>query len=193
MYGWNWLGRPKKAKPLIVLFLWACAGDVSDSASQPWWPLDTGPRSTWAPLVINEFVTRNRTGIQDGTGAYPDWIELYNPTDERVFLEGWSLTDDWGERQRHVLQKISIPARDWLVLFADADTNQGVLHLGFSLEQSGEEIGLYDPDGGVVDELSYDFFEEDTSMARTVDGGPEWENRLQPTPGHSNQPNPDGR
>lgn len=47
-------------------------------------------------LVINELMADNETTIEDPdeSRAYPDWIELYNGSDETVELNGLFLTDD---------------------------------------------------------------------------------------------------
>ena len=47
-------------------------------------------------LVINEFMADNKTTIEDPAepGEYPDWIELYNGTNETIILSGMFLTDD---------------------------------------------------------------------------------------------------
>ena len=50
-------------------------------------------------LVINEFMADNETTVEDPAepGEYPDWIELYNGSDETVILNGLFLTDDLNE------------------------------------------------------------------------------------------------
>ncbi len=47
-------------------------------------------------LLINEFMADNEMTIEDPdeAGDYPDWIELYNGSDESVTLSGLFLTDD---------------------------------------------------------------------------------------------------
>ena len=47
-------------------------------------------------LVINEFMADNETFLEDPAepGEYPDWIELYNGSDDTVILNGLFLTDD---------------------------------------------------------------------------------------------------
>jgi hypothetical protein len=52
--------------------------------------------SETAGLVINEFMADNETTIEDPAepGEYPDWIELYNGSDETLILNGMFLTDD---------------------------------------------------------------------------------------------------
>ncbi len=47
--------------------------------------------------VITEFMAVNNTTLQDEDAAYSDWIEVYNPTDAPVNLDGWRLTDDAGD------------------------------------------------------------------------------------------------
>ena len=150
------------------------------------WSPYLGSSAVWSDVVINEFMTTNATGLQDSTGAYPDWIELFNPTAEDIDLEGWTLSDDIGERDRHTLSGLSIEAGGWLLLYADGDPEQGDEHLDFSLNADGEEIGLYSPDGGVVDELEFGSLPTDHSAARQTDGGSEWEITDTPTPGVSN-------
>jgi len=47
-------------------------------------------------LVINELMADNETTIEDPDepGEFPDWIELYNGSDQTVILSGLFLTDD---------------------------------------------------------------------------------------------------
>jgi len=60
---------------------------VSNSPGQA--PVSSG-------LVINELMADNKTTIKDPhePGTYPDWIELYNGSDETIALNGLFLTDD---------------------------------------------------------------------------------------------------
>jgi hypothetical protein len=172
---------------MFLLALFACSAVPSDVVTL--WSaegLDTGGTEDWPELVINEFMAANATGIQDEEQAYPDWIELYNPGESPVELDGWTLSDNLGDRSRHELEELTIEAKSWLLLFADGDVEQGPLHLGFSLDTDGEEIGLYSPDGRVMEELSYGALPEDHSAARIEDGGSEWEVTDEPTPGESN-------
>ncbi|MBN1361191.1 MAG: hypothetical protein JW993_11385 [Sedimentisphaerales bacterium] len=58
-----------------------------------------GSTSAAAGLVINEFMAWNKVTIQDPDEVYenPDWIELYNGSDQPVTLSGLFLTDDLDE------------------------------------------------------------------------------------------------
>jgi len=44
-------------------------------------------------IRFNEVQASN-TVYQDEDGDTPDWIELYNLSNEAIDLNGWSLTDD---------------------------------------------------------------------------------------------------
>ncbi len=68
----------------------------SFTASTPGRPNATGNEEKGRGLVINEIMADNRRTIQDpcSAGAYPDWIELYNASDQTITLNGMYLTDD---------------------------------------------------------------------------------------------------
>ncbi len=44
--------------------------------------------------VISEFMAVNDATLADEDGDFSDWIEVHNPTDAAVDLDGWYLTDD---------------------------------------------------------------------------------------------------
>ncbi len=51
--------------------------------------------STWSQsVVINEAMSKNFDSISDEDGDAPDWIEIYNPTDNDIDLGGYFLSDD---------------------------------------------------------------------------------------------------
>ena len=45
-------------------------------------------------IIISEFMARNSSTILDGNNDSSDWIEIHNPTDTTVNLDGWYLTDN---------------------------------------------------------------------------------------------------
>ncbi len=137
-------------------------------------------------LCINEFQASNSATIADGTGAFPDWVELYNLTDADIDLEGYSITDNLGDPTKHVLGALTLPANGFLILWADGDIDQGDDHLPYQLAKSGEELGLYDPDGEPINELEYLPQITDWSAARFPDGTTNWDIDTTPTPGELN-------
>ncbi|MCB9797068.1 MAG: lamin tail domain-containing protein [Alphaproteobacteria bacterium] len=177
---------------MLLTLLLACKPAIVTDDSAPTTDDSTAPTDDssdpgeWAQLYINEFMASNESTVQDEGGAYPDWIELYNPNGEAVDLAGWTLTDDLAEPDKHTLEDLSVPAGGWLLLFADDDEEEGPNHVGFNLGRAGEQIGLYSPTGVAIDEISYGEQTTDMSAARTTDGGNEWEITDSPTPGASN-------
>jgi len=45
-------------------------------------------------VVINEIMASNGRALTDKEGDTPDWIELYNPTNKRIQLRNFYLSDD---------------------------------------------------------------------------------------------------
>jgi hypothetical protein len=130
------------------------------------------------PLFINEWMAANSNFISDPADSdFEDWFELYNPNDAPVNLAGYSLTDSLADgAARWVIPSgISIPSRGHLLVWADDETGQNTaplidLHAPFKLNQSGEAIGLFAPDGKLVDSVTFGAQTDDTSQGRWPDG-----------------------
>ena len=108
-------------------------------------------------LVISEFMAVNNEAHPDGEGHFPDWIEIYNPMDITVDLEGWYLTDDADEDPN--LTKWQFPAGveikpgEFLVVFASGDDLRdpdSPLHTNFKLSDKEEDVALVTPDGKTI-------------------------------------------
>jgi hypothetical protein len=155
----------------------------------------TGTTSTtstgfdWAnSLVINEFMANNNGGFEAADGSYPDWVELYNLTDQTLDLDGLTMTDDLDERDKHVLSGLTIEPYGFLLLMADDNVDAGNDHLGFALNDDGESIGLYGPDSSVINQLKFGAQGSNLTAARNPDGSANWEYTYGGTPGYSNVP-----
>ena len=137
---------------------------------------------TGAVPVLNELMANNANGYTDEDGEFEDWLELYNPSSDEVFLEGWSLSDDADVPNKSLLPNdLAVRAGGFLVLFAD-DEPTGELHVRFKLAREGGTVVLAF-DGVVVDRVSYAEQSTDVSLARTPDGGLDWGTTDAPTPG----------
>ncbi len=108
------------------------------------------------PLLISEFLAANGTGLQDRFREYSDWIELYNPTDHDVSLEGWSLTDDPEVVDKWAFPEESISARATMVVFASGRDRSYTTqhHTNFRLKAEGEYLALVRPDGSIAHEYA---------------------------------------
>jgi hypothetical protein len=48
----------------------------------------------YAQIVVNEVMASNYTTIKDNTGAFSDWIEIYNIGNSTVDLNNYFLSDN---------------------------------------------------------------------------------------------------
>jgi hypothetical protein len=143
-------------------------------------------------IVINELLTANQNGIIDNAGELEDWIEVYNPNNFPVNLSGYYFSDDPEVRNKWVVSSsfpdsVTVPANGWLLFWADADVEQGVLHADFRLSNNGEYLSLASPDGyTLADEIQWNYIAPDTSLGRLTDGADEWVLFVVSTPDASN-------
>ncbi|MGE4179232.1 MAG: lamin tail domain-containing protein [Limisphaerales bacterium] len=128
-----------------------------------------------APVVINEFVSRNTQGIRNCDLRYEDWIELFNAGSVAVDLTGYSLTDSLASPGLwRFPQGTSIDPGGFLLVWADGGDDScgdSELHAGFRLSADGEEIGFFTPDGKLIDAISYPWMDGNVSLGRALDGG----------------------
>lgn len=154
-------------------------GSVDDS------PADTAqPQGAEVRLFINELMPANG-GALEVDGETPDWIELYNPGEVDVALDGYTVTDDLEDPSQHRLDpSLVVPAGGFLLLYADGGSEGA--HLGFKLSGDGEAVGLFFPDGSPADALRFGTVPSNLALARTTDGDPDWVMTSSATPGAPN-------
>jgi hypothetical protein len=161
------------------------------------YPTPGGTNNAAAPPVrifINEWMAANTSFMVDPTdGSFDDWFELYNPNANSVDLTGYSLSDRLiGTTGRwNIPAGTTIPARGFLFVWADQDTGQNAtdtvaLHAGFKLSQSGEAIGLFAPDGTLVDSVTFGAQTNNVSQGRWPDGNANLYFMPTPTPRAAN-------
>jgi len=108
-------------------------------------------------IVINEFSASSDSlsGLPDPAGEYDDWIELFNNTDTDIDLSNAYLTDKIDNSKKwNFPLGTTLPANDYLIVWADEDGAQSGLHANFKLSKSGEFIQLTDYDT-VLDSVTY--------------------------------------
>ncbi len=141
-------------------------------------------------VLINEFCASNDSNYEnpDLPGEFEDWIELYNAGDTAVDLGGFTMTDDVAEPDQWVIPDgTSIPAGGYLMIHADKeDDTLGGTHASFKLASEGEDIALYQPDGTMVDALTYQERSDDRSRGRVADGAASWVTFRGSTPDETN-------
>ena len=135
-------------------------------------------------------MAENENCCDDGNGENEDFIELNNYGMEAIDIGGFYFTDDLSDSTQYQItdssaSETTIDAGGFLVIWADKDPEQGPLHVDFKLSSSGEDIGIYDPNGNAIIEMSFSSQSEDTSYGRYPDGSDTWQ-LMNPTPGMPN-------
>lgn len=140
-------------------------------------------------LVINEFMAKNDTTIQDNMGDYSDWVEIYNSTDESINLSGYFLTDDLSENTKWAFPETTLETQGFYLVWCSGETTHGENHGGFKLSADGEDLGLFKSEADsivLVDGLTFGPQTADVSYGRETDAAPAWTLFTVPTP---NAPN----
>ena len=155
--------------------------------------ITNNPASVPVTIFINEWMADNTLTLADpADGDYEDWFELYNPGTNVVSLDGFFLTDDLTNATKFLIPPgTSIPAGGYLLVWADGEPGQNGpgkpdLHASFSLSKSGEAIGLFAPDGTLIDAISFGPQTSNVSQGRFKDGGASILFMVNPTPGSAN-------
>ncbi|MHC4694158.1 MAG: LamG-like jellyroll fold domain-containing protein, partial [Planctomycetota bacterium] len=136
---------------------------VEGVAGGDWAVLANNWQKEEAFVVISEFMAANINTLLDGDDQSSDWIEIYNPTDTILNLDGWYLTDDDANLIKWQFPSgVEIDPGEFLIVFASDkkyDENPfnypyldpaGYYHTNFNIDQGGEYLGLVAPDGFTV-------------------------------------------
>jgi hypothetical protein len=136
-----------------------------------------------AYIHINEIMPANHHSCNDETGAFPDWIELYNGSDNDIDLEGYTLADDTDgpTNEERISAKVVISAGSVRVFWADHRPDLGPTHLPFKLKAASEKVLLYGPDDALLDRFDYSNASTNVSFARIPDGTGVFEECAAPT------------
>ena len=139
------------------------SGDIPDDPDDP-------EENIELEVFINEVYSSN-----------PDWIELYNASDDEVDISGFTLQDDKGENEQYILpQGTKIAAKSYLVLDEGTDFIFGLS------SSNGDKVVLLDLQLSIVDEVTLPKMEDGKSYGRVTDGADEWKVFDKPTKGMDN-------
>jgi len=147
---------------------------------------------TGIPLAINELMASNGSTIRDPQGQYDDWIEIHNYGPVAINIGGMYLTDNLSAPAKWQIPErnpaiTTIPAGDYLLIWADNDTSDAGLHANFKLDADGEEIGLFDSDGiTLIDSIAFGNQATDISFGRYPDANDNQRFFSAPSPGEQN-------
>lgn len=119
-------------------------------------------KSSWAQstsdLEFNEVLVLNDSLNVDDYGQHSSWIEIFNSGYNTVDIGGCYLTDDLNNPTKYWIPtgnpSTKIPARCYLLFWADGKPSRGVMHLNFNLRDA-KTIGLFDSNGkALIDQIT---------------------------------------
>lgn len=148
------------------------------------------------PLFINEIQVANIDRFIDPSYNYGGWIELYNPGDSSIPLNGYIIrhTDSDGYNQQCTLTSShgNIPAKGYSVLWFDHHSKDGYYgpkagtQIPFKLDADGGIIELLDSHNAIIDVIDYPPCITRCSWIRATDGSDSFGWTNQATPNASN-------
>ncbi|MHC4575121.1 MAG: lamin tail domain-containing protein, partial [Planctomycetota bacterium] len=138
----------------------------------PGWD-DAGIVPNPGAVVVSEVMSHSH-------GVAPDWVELYNTTDQPVNMGGWFLSDsDSNVMKYEIAADTVIEAGQYFVFYEDVnfgDPNDPGCHIAFAFSENGEEVCLssgLDNDGNLTGYREVEDFgacESDVSFGRYYKG-----------------------
>ena len=148
-------------------------------------------------LYINELMQSTWGGEIDALNEYPDsWVELYNPSDKAVSLDGYAIGRKKNFYQCYELPKAIIPAHGYIVIYCDKEnrnvqfsTSYYEIHTDFCLTNAKEgHIYLYDKGQNLVDAVDIPVMPApNVAYGRRADGTDDWGYMLTATPCEKNR------
>ena len=113
---------------------------------------------------------------------------MHNPTDMPIPLIGYTITDDLDAPAKWSLPADTLAPGAFLLVWAsglDRVAPDG-WHASFRLSRAGDYVGLFGPDGQLVDEVTFGVQEADVSLGRLSTVSDQWVTFPFPTPGTAN-------
>ena len=103
-------------------------------------------------LVISELMSDNASALPDEGGNFPDWLEVWNSTDEPMDLEGITLSNR-SDKAKFLFPKMTLEPDGRVIVFCD-NTNQNEagkpFHAKFKLSSIACSAFLFDTSGHVL-------------------------------------------
>jgi len=139
--------------------------DVTNATVSKTWVVKTST----SKVRLNEILARNDSAVNHN-GTFPDVIELYNESDSASDVSGLRLTDNANNPNKFTFPvSTTIPARGYLVVYANDPDGTPGFHLGFNLGQDGASVYLYDrlsSGGQLLDSVTFGSQVADLSIGR---------------------------
>lgn len=141
-------------------------------------------------LQISELLAVNDSVNPDESGEYDDWFEIHNAGSENVNLGGMYVSNSMGSSKSFKLPQVNLAPDEYIIFWADDETEQGVLHVNFKLSSRGEAVALFETvDHGnvLIHGWKYGIMSSNVSMGFNPENGTAPEYLTSPSPGASNE------
>ena len=145
-----------------------------------------GIKFSYSQLHVNEIIASNtQTNYDPDFIGFSDWIEIYNGGNLPVSLYGYYLTDDFLVPNKwQITESTILVPGDYCLFWADGrDT---LNHTNFKLSSDGEQVGIANPSGVLIDSVSYPPQNTDVSFGRKYDDPELFGFFFEPTPNAAN-------
>lgn len=142
-------------------------------------------------LRLNEILVHNDANAVDDFGQHSAWIEIFNSSYNTVNIGGCYLTDDLNNPTKYWIPTgdpvTKIPARNYIVFWADNHPTRGIFHLNFDLSE-GRTIAIFDANGKtMIDKIEIPAGQKpDVTYGRPTNDSNEWVFLEKSTPGANN-------
>jgi Na+-transporting methylmalonyl-CoA/oxaloacetate decarboxylase gamma subunit len=142
-------------------------------------------------LRLNEILVHNDANAVDDFGQHSSWIEIFNSSYNTVNIGGCYLTDDLSNPTKYWIPTgdpvTKIPARNYIVFWADNHPTRGIFHLNFDLSE-GRTIAIFDANGKtLIDKIEIPAGQKpDVTYGRPNNDSNEWVFLEKSTPGANN-------
>lgn len=131
---------------------------------------------------LNEVMTSNKGSVPDGLGNFPDWVELYNPSDKEVDISGYGLSDNVLEGGKYVFPAgTKLEPNGYIVVFCSGEA-ESPLHAPFRLSAQ-DELAFFDSSGKVLGSIALKAVA--SGMSLSLDESDAWQ-EMRPSPGYPN-------
>ncbi|MBI2636709.1 MAG: lamin tail domain-containing protein [Parcubacteria group bacterium] len=129
------------------------------------------PTATTTGQIFITEIFPNPAGRDDG-----EWVELYNPNGFGIILGGWVIDDEDAGSRPHTIKERTIGPQSYLIL--------GKEETKLTLNNTSDEVRLFDASNTLIDEVRYDDAQEDESYTKSDDDFWYWSTNK--TPGEPN-------
>lgn len=138
-------------------------------------------------LMFNEVMQSNIDYLLEEKDFPDSWVELYNPQERPVRLDGYKLSEHADGHNAYTFPAGcgTVPAKGHLVVYCDKE-GRG-LHASFRIDSGKANLYLFDPQGVAVDSLALSKMPApNIAYGRVTDGADEWQYEVTPSAGQAN-------